>query len=99
MISVTTKAAEELKSLLEKVKLADKENVIGDDSVLRLVPTDSGQLSLAPDIAREGDHIVDHEGDAVLLVEVELAQAIDGLVLDCEETPQGRKLTVYEAAE
>jgi len=87
MLTVTAQAAEELKAKAQ-VEVTDPEQA------LRLIRAGSGQLALIPDTAEEGDQVVEHEGDKVLLVGAELTDAVDGLVLDCKDTPEGRRFTI-----
>jgi Fe-S cluster assembly iron-binding protein IscA len=87
MITVTTEAAEVLATRVE-VETTDPEETF------RLVPAGSEQLGLTIDRMKEGDQVVEHEGVKVLLVGSELAEALDGLVIDCEDTSEGRRLIV-----
>ena len=91
MITVTALAAEELKTMSQA-------EVSGPEEALRLVPAGAGQLALVPDAVREGDQVVEHEGAKVLLVGAELADAVDGLVLDAKDTPEGRRLVISGGA-
>ena len=84
MLTVTLQAAEELKTVAQ----AQIEN---PEEAFRLVPTGPGQLALAIDVVREGDQVTEHEGVKILLVGLELTEAVDGLVLDYEETPEGNR--------
>lgn len=93
MITVTPKAAEELGALLEQAKLADPQNAF-DDVMLRLFTTDDGKLAIAPDTPLEGDQVVEHRGTSVLLVGWEISEAVEGLLIDCVDTEQGRKLRI-----
>lgn len=87
MLTVTAQAAEELKTMAQAEATEPEE-------ALRLVPAGSGQLALVMDTTKEGDQVVEHEGVNVLLIGVELADAVDGLVLDCKDTPEGRRLNI-----
>jgi hypothetical protein len=93
MITVTPKAAEELEALLEKAKLADPQNAF-DDVMLRLFTTDDGKLAIAPDTPLDGDQVIEHRGPSVLLVGWELSETVEGLLIDCADTPEGRKLRI-----
>ena len=87
MITVTAEAADVL-AIRAEVETTDPEETF------RLVPAGSEQLGLTLDRVKEGDQVVEHEGVKVLLVGAELADAVDGLVIDCEDTPEGRRLIV-----
>jgi len=87
MLTVTTKAAEELKAMAQA-------EVTDPNEALRLIHAGSGRLAIVVDTAREGDQVVEHEGVKVLLVGVELADVVDGLLLDCQETAEGPQLTI-----
>jgi len=87
MITVTAQAAEELKAMAQGQVTEAAEG-------LRLVPAGSGQLALTIDTVKEGDQVVEHEGVKILLVGPELADAVDGLVVDVKDTSEGRRLTI-----
>lgn len=89
MITVTAQAAEELKAVLQA-------QVTDPEAVIRMVPTQDGQLALALDTVKEGDQVVEHAGVKVLVVGAELADAVEGLVLDCTDTPEGRQLGIFK---
>ena len=87
MLIVTAQAAEELKTMAEA-------EVTDPEEAFRLVPAGPQELGLAVDTLREGDQVVEHEGVKVLLVGDDLADAVDGLVIDCIDTPEGRRFTI-----
>ena len=75
-----------------------------DDSVcdmsqiaLRLVVMGDHGFGLIPDIFRDGDQAVEHEGAKVLLVDPEIAPVVKGLTLDCVDVLGGRALTFIPA--
>jgi len=45
-------------------------------------------------VERQGDQAVEHEGSKVLLVEKDLTDALQGIAIDVEDTPQGAKLVI-----
>jgi len=53
---------------------------------------------MALDKEKEGDQVVESEGAKVLFVSSELAQALDGMVIDCQETPQGAQFSIARLA-
>lgn len=89
MLTVTLQAMEELKSMAQA-------EVKEPEETLRLIYAGSGRLAIVIDTAKEGDQVVEHEGATVLLVGAELADAVDGLLLDCLVTPEGPQLTIAQ---
>ena len=90
MLSVTTNAKQKLKETLQS-KTADPEVAV------RIIPSVSAQnrLELALDKEKEGDQVVkDDEGKKVLLVGSNLVLALEGMVFDYQETPQGSGFTI-----
>ena len=87
MITVTAQAAEVLRTVAQA-------EGIDTDEALRLVPAESGRLRLIVDRVKEGDQIVEYEGVKVLLMGAEVAEAVEGMVADCEDTPEGPCLTI-----
>jgi hypothetical protein len=87
MITVTAQAAEKLKAVAQ-AELRDP------SQSLRLVTDDSGRLALVAGWVREGDQVVEHEGLKVLLIGAEVAEAVDGMIADCEDTSEGPCLTI-----
>jgi len=67
------------------------------DVALRLIVMGDRGFGLIPDIFREGDQVIEHEGARVLLVDAEIAEAVKGLTLDCVAVPGGRALTFIPA--
>jgi hypothetical protein len=83
MINVTERAKEKLKEL-RSTKLAEA-GFENPEVSLRLDQASPGQLGIFPDVPREGDHVVEHEGAPVLFVAEEIAQTVSGTTIDCEE--------------
>lgn len=101
MIQVTDAAIEEFKAIMER----GKDNCIDEfkevscgvdeaDIALRLIPTQTGHLAIILDVFREGDSVVEHEGNKMLLVDADLIDFVDGLMFDCVDTPEGRRLEI-----
>jgi Fe-S cluster assembly iron-binding protein IscA len=88
MVTVTERAKEELKKALESANISEPE--VG----LRLAPTAPGQFGLVADGEREGDQVIEYEGSKVLLVGSELAEPLDGVTIDCQDTPEGARLVM-----
>jgi len=93
MLTVTPLAAEKLKEAIQ-AKTTDPEVCI------RLIPSPSkpNQLEMALDKERQGDQVVESEGVKILLLSPELASVLEGMVIDCQETPQGVHFTISKLA-
>jgi len=87
MIGVTEGARQELKRILTA-------NTDEPEACLRLTANDQGQLGLAIDVERQDDQVVEHEDSKVLLVEKGLADALQGITIDVEDTLEGTRLVV-----
>ena len=89
MINVTERAKQELKRLLSQ-------NVDWPQARLRIMDRGQGIIGLGIDIEAPGDCIVEYEGARVLVVEPELANNLQGITLDVDDTPDGPELVVDE---
>ncbi len=89
MITVTERAKEELKRVWSA-------NVSDPEVGFRLTPVEIGQYNLVPDREKEGDHVVEHEGAKVLLVDEKLTRILEGVTVDYRETASGPCLVVSE---
>ena len=87
MINVTKQAKQELKRLLSQ-------NVDWPQARLRIVDRGQGIIGLGIDIEAPVDHIVEYEGAKVLVVEPQLANKLQGVTLDVDETPDGNELVI-----
>ena len=90
MIGVTKRAKEVLKGIL-----SDKAD--NPQAGLRLMT--GGQrdrFALSIDIEMPGDHVVEHKGFKVLLVEEGLTTRFEGTILDVEDTPEGPTLVLFK---
>jgi Fe-S cluster assembly iron-binding protein IscA len=89
MLTVTAQAAAKLKEAIQ-AQTEDPELAI------RLVPSvvRPSQLDMALDRKKESDQVVESEGFKVLFVSAELTQALDGMVIDCQDTPQGAQFSI-----
>jgi len=67
------------------------------EHILRLVPAEGGRAGLILDMYRDGDQVVEHDGEKILVVGPELSDAVENLVFDCEDSPAGPQLTLSEA--
>ena len=69
----------------------------GSEAALRIVPLADGRVGLIMDMFRDGDQVVEHDGEKILVVGPELGDSLDGLVFDCVDTEAGKQLTIYGA--
>ena len=46
------------------------------------------------DDEQEGDQVVEHEGSKILLVRAELTTQLEGVTIDCQDTPEGPQLVL-----
>jgi thioredoxin 1 len=94
MLTVTASAKEKLKEALQQQQ-ADPQMAI------RIIasPSNPNQLQLALDNPKGEDQIVESDdGKKLLLVEPDLASALEGVVMDYQETPQGSGFTISTPA-
>ena len=93
MLTVTAQAAARLKGAIQ----AQTEDL---ELAIRLVPLAArpNQMDMALDRKKEGDQVVESEGFQVLFVSAELTQALDGMVIDCQDTPQGAQFSIARLA-
>jgi Fe-S cluster assembly iron-binding protein IscA len=87
MVNVTGRARVALKSILST--RVDEEGV-----GLRLDVSEEGALALYPDREKAGDQVVEHEGNALLLIGEEVSQPLEGVTIDLTETTEGARLIV-----
>lgn len=86
MVTVTERAKERLKELLET---RTEDTSVG----LRLEVTPSGEFAVFPDQEWADDQVVEHQGAAVLLVGQEIAQKVERTTIDCDDAgPRPRLL-------
>jgi Fe-S cluster assembly iron-binding protein IscA len=91
---MTTTAKEKLKGTLQELTTDPEE-------AMRLIldPSNTDQLAFTLDKEKEGDQVLETEdGKKVLLVAPDLASALEGIVIDYEETPEGPGYTVSKRA-
>ena len=94
MLTVTTTAKEKFKEALETQR-TDSEIAI------RVVLSSSkpNQLELVLDKEKEGDQVVrTEEGRKVLLIGADLTPALEDVVIDYKETPEGTGFTISKPA-
>ena len=89
MIGVTEEAKKELVKVL-----ADKVDHPG--ACLRLRVDDEGNLGLGIDIERPEDRVVEYQGAAVLVVEPVLADTLQNIAIDVEDSDEGNQLVIID---
>jgi Fe-S cluster assembly iron-binding protein IscA len=87
-VTVTERATDELRNMLAEASTKEGQ-------VLRLVAQPEGRgFALGTDQVEDGDQVVEEGGEPVLVVSEDLSEALDGAVIDVEETEEGARLTV-----
>jgi len=89
VVNVTERAA----SMLKEIQSEQEE---GSDQVLRIVKQDD-DYELTYDTARMDDQVVENEGAKVLLIGADVAEDLEGAVIDCQDTPEGPRFTLSTA--
>ncbi len=92
MLNVTDKAVDVLADSLEASEATDQQS-------LRLTQNERGEYGLAIDEERDGDQVVKQEERAVLVLDADTAQALNGAVLDVVDSPEGQRLALGMAEE
>jgi len=87
MITVTARAAEELKSIAQL-------HITDTEETLMFIPAGLMGLGLTVAKPRKRDQVIERGGVKVLSVAAEASDAINGLVLDCRDTPEGRRFII-----
>jgi Fe-S cluster assembly iron-binding protein IscA len=87
MINITERAKREFKRLLSQ-------NVDWSQARLRIIDRGQGIIGLGIDIEAPGDQVVEYEGTKVLVIEPKLANNLQGVTIDVDETPEGPELVV-----
>lgn len=89
MIGVTERAKKELKKILT-------DNVDHPEACLRLRTNDEGSLGLGIDIEKPDDKSVEYRGSSLLVVEPDLADSLEGITIDVEDSDEGSQLVVMQ---
>ena len=94
MLTVTTTAKEKFKEALQ-TQTTDPE------IAMRIIssPLKPNRLQLVLDKEKEGDQVVEtEEGRKVLLIGADLIPALEEMVIDYQETPEGTGFTISKPA-
>jgi Fe-S cluster assembly iron-binding protein IscA len=92
MIDITERAKKELKALLT-------DNVDHPAACLRLRTNEEGKLGIGIDIETPGDKVIEYEGCALLLVETELADSLEGVAIDVIDNNGSSELVITNIVE
>ena len=87
MIIVTEDAKEELRRI-------SPQNGGQPETALRLVAYDGGRLGLVEDNIRASDQSVKWQDEAVLVIDKGLLDTLEEVIIDCQDTEKGRRLTL-----
>ena len=89
MVKVTDKAASKLRDMKNELPTTEQ-------SFRLVVQQSDGSLNigLLPDMQKDGDAIVENDGEKVLLVDQLTSDMLDGAKIDLVETPQGEQLAI-----
>ncbi|MHB1413975.1 MAG: hypothetical protein ACYC1C_01890 [Chloroflexota bacterium] len=94
MISVTDKAVEVLDNLRADAVASSGETPEEiSEPVLRLV-IQGNQASITLDAPTAEDQVVARDNHTVLVIDQELATALDGATIDIVDTPEGQRLAI-----
>ena len=91
MLTVTERATAYLRE-----RLSDKRE--GLPQALRIVRTGDGGYDLTMDDPRADDQVFEQDGAAYLLVDPEVAESLEGAVVDVQESAHGPRITLTEGA-
>jgi Fe-S cluster assembly iron-binding protein IscA len=86
MVQVTERAREMFKEALDQ--MVDAPSV-----ALRLGPTGSG-LGVFPDTPSDVDQVIEHDGQAVLVLDPEVSEALAGKTIDVEDHVEGSRFVL-----
>jgi len=86
MLTLTDAASEHLAKLLD-------ESDVPDEAAVRLVVREEG-VALAADQPKPEDTTFEHNGKTILVLDEQVAEALNDRTLDVEDTEQGRALAI-----
>lgn len=87
MVTVTDRAAEVLRATLDQTRTEPGQ-------ALRLLLRPGGGFGLGVDREREDDRVVTADGEKILLLMPDIAEAVGQATIDAEETEEGPKLVI-----
>lgn len=77
---------DEAKNRLKKTLLANTDD---PEVCLRLEMRSASKFGLVLGKEAEGDEVIEHEDSKLLLIGKEMADAVDALTIDVQDTPEG----------
>lgn len=86
MVTITESARKALKNILDAEETQPGQS-------LRLVE-EQGKHRLTVGIEQEGDQVVEHKGETVLLIGPDIGSQLESFVLDLWDTPEGSRLAI-----
>lgn len=86
MVTVTDTAGQALAQMLDQAPTEEGQ-------ALRLVSAEQG-YQLDTDVQREGDQVVEQQGQAVLLVSQEVNENLGDITIDLQSTNEGPRLAL-----
>jgi Fe-S cluster assembly iron-binding protein IscA len=87
MVKLTDRAAQVLRATLAQIRTKPGQT-------FRLVLKPEGGFGLGLDQARVGDEVITANGEKILLVASDIAQALDEARIDTQDTDGGRKVVI-----
>jgi len=87
MVTVTDLATQELRNILAEASPEEGQ-------ALRLVLRPGGDFGLGVDEEREGDEVVAADGEKILLIAREIADAVGDVTIDAQDTGEGQELVI-----
>ena len=87
MLNVSDKAIEVIEQALDT-------NEVEDNQALRLAKNAEGEFGLALDEQKDGDQVIAKEERALLYVDSEVSNKLDGATLDVVDSPGGVRLAL-----
>ncbi len=78
MVTVTDTAAAQLKQILSSMTKEPEQKI-------RLASGEGKKLGFVLDAEKDGDQVVEHEGEKVLLIDEAVGSELEGAVLDCKD--------------
>ncbi len=90
MVQLTDRAIEQLEAIRD-------ENALPPDQGVTLVATETGELGFAISSPQPEDEVHERDGKTVMIVPQILVEALDGVVLDFDDTPGQEGFTLDRA--
>jgi Fe-S cluster assembly iron-binding protein IscA len=87
MVMVTSQAVEVIRATLDEARTEPGQ-------ALRLLLRPGGGFGLGLDREREGDQVVTADGEKILLITPEIADAVGEATIDAQETEEGPRLVI-----